>query len=146
MKALISSVVCLVAGLAVGFFIGYRYYERYITNEAIKQMLDGMESSQTLAAARGLQAIQLIDAGNTQQVIQMSLYPVADFYSAYASSTHNDERTKEWVAKIHQFARTNQAVASQIRASTNAFFQLPLMWPNTALEPTATAPWNSTNP
>jgi hypothetical protein len=41
--------------------------------------------------------------------------PIADFYSSHVSLTHNDERTKELLARIEQFARTNQVVAAQIK-------------------------------
>jgi len=140
MRALIASIVCLVIGLAIGFFVGYRYYERHITNEAVQQMLEGMESSQRLEATMSIRAISLAESGDTQQVAQIFSFPIANFYSEYAPQTHNDERTKKLLAKIEQFSQSNQVVAARIRESTNVFFQLPAGWPSTALEPTPTAP------
>jgi hypothetical protein len=134
MKALIASIVCLAVGLAIGFFVGYRYCNWHGTNEAEDQMIQMMESSDRLAAARGLRAIELIEAGNTNQAIEMFSFPIADFYAEYAYAGTNDERTLKLRAQIEQFAKTNQVVADQIRASTNAFFQLPPMWPNTMPE------------
>ena len=130
MKALIASIVCLVVGLTIGFFVGYRYYERHITNEAVQQMLAGMESSQRLEAIMSIQAISLVESGDTQQVAQIFSPPIASFYSDYAPMTHNDKRTRDLLTKIEQFSRSNQVVAAQIRESTNAFFQLPSGWPN----------------
>jgi uncharacterized protein YneF (UPF0154 family) len=140
MKALIASIVCLVVGLAIGFFVGYRYYERHITNEAVQQMLAGMESSQRLEAIMSIQAISLAESRDTQQVAQIFSPLIASFYSEYAPMTHNDKRTRDLLIKIEQFSRSNQVVAAQIRESTNAFFQLPSVWPNTAPEPTPTTP------
>jgi len=136
MKALIASIVFLVVGLAIGFFVGYRYYERHIASEAVKQMLEGMESSQRLEATMSIRAISLAESGDTQDVAQIFSFPIASFYSEYAPMTHNDKRTRDLLARIEQFSRSNQVVAARIKAETDAFFQLPSGWPN-ALEPTA---------
>ena len=130
MKTFVTSVIFLPVGLTVGFYIGNRDHQKHVTNEAVQLMVQGIESSDRLEAARGIRAIELIDAGNTQQMIQMFSLPIADFYSEYANLTHNDKRTKDLLAKIEQFSRTNQVVAARIRASTNAFFKLPPVWPN----------------
>jgi uncharacterized protein YneF (UPF0154 family) len=140
MKALIASIVCLVVGLAVGVFVGHRSYERHITNEAVQQMLSGMESSQRLEAMMSIRAISLAESGDTQHVAQIFSPLIASFYSEYAPMTHNDKRTRDLLARIEQLSRSNQVVAAQIEAETDAFFQLPSGWPNTALEPTPTAP------
>jgi len=102
-------------------------------------MMSGREASERLDAVRGIRAIECIDAGNTQRAIEVWLRPIADFYSQYANLTHNDNLTKELLTKIEQFSKTNQVVAERIRASTNGIFKLPPGWPNTPMEPTATA-------
>jgi hypothetical protein len=116
MRTFIPSLICLLVGLSAGFFVGYRYYERHITSEATQQMIQGMESSQRLAAARGVRAIELIQSGQTQQAIRMFSVPVADFYSWYAPLAHNDEETKKLLVWIEQAASTNAAVASAIHS------------------------------
>lgn len=113
----------------MGWYFEHRHTEREMTN-VIQQMEQPVEASDRLAATRGIRTIEFIDAGNTQQVIEMSSFAIADFYSEYANLTHNDERTKELLAKIEQFCRTNQIVAARIKASTNTFFKLPSKWPN----------------
>jgi uncharacterized protein YneF (UPF0154 family) len=139
MKTFLVPAVCLLVGLAIGFFAGDRYNERHVTNEAVELMMSGREASERLDAVRGIRAIECIDAGNTQRAIEVWLRPIADFYSQYANLTHNDNLTKELLTKIEQFSKTNQVVAERIRASTNEIFKLPPGWPNTPMEPTATA-------
>ena len=129
MKILIACFVSLFLGIAMGWYFEHRHAEREMTS-VVEQMMQPIEASDRLAAARGIRTIKLIDAGNTQQVIEMSSFAIADFYSEYANLTHNDERTKELLAKIEQFCRTNQVVAARIEASTNTFFKLPPKWPN----------------
>jgi hypothetical protein len=118
MKALIASIVCLVVGLAVGFYAGYRDYHKHIADEAVQQLVASTESSDRLEAARGVRAIELIQSGDTRQAIQMFSIPVGDFYSEYAHLSHNDEKTKNLLAKIEQVASTNAAVASAIHGKS----------------------------
>lgn len=121
MKTLIASFASLLVGLAIGSYLGYRCYDRHVTNEAVQQMLRQMESSDRLGAARGMRAIELIQSGHTQEVAQMFFAPIADFYSQYAKLAHNDERTKQLLATIEWFAKTNPAVAAQMEYDeTNA--------------------------
>jgi len=114
MKALIVSIVCLTVGLAIGFVAGYHYYERNITSQATRQMMQLMDSGNRLQAARGVRAIELIQSGDTQQAIQMFSIPVAGFYSEYAHLSNNDEETRKLLVWIEQAASTNTAVASAI--------------------------------
>jgi len=114
MKAFLASGFCLLIGLAGGFFLGYRYHEGHITNEAVQEMGLSLESSDRLAAARGVRAIEVIQSGDTQRAIQMFSVPVADFYSGYTRLTHNDEKTKKLLLWIEQVASTNVAVAKAI--------------------------------
>ena len=115
MKTIFLSVVSLVVGLAIGDYIGYRYHDRHISNEAVQQMLDGMESADRLEAARSIRAIELIQTGNSQQAVEMFSFPIADFYASHVNLEHNDGRTQELLARIGEFARTNQVVAAEIK-------------------------------
>ena len=115
MKIFIASTFTLLVGMAIGSCIGYRYYEKYIISETTKQTMELMESSDRLEATRGMLAIQLIEAGNTNRVIEIFAGPVASFYAEYVNLTHNDDRTKDELARIERFAKTNQVVAAQIK-------------------------------
>ena len=139
MKALSASFFSLLLGVAIGWYFEHRHAEREMT-DVVKQMQQPYEASDRLEAAMSIQAISLIESGDTQQVAQIFSFPIANFYSLYAPLTHNDKRTRDLLAKIDQFCKSNQVVAARIRESTNALFQLPSGWPNTALEPMPTAP------
>ena len=116
MKSFITSVVFLIVGLAVGFFIGYRDYQKHVANEAVQQVIQNMESSDRLAAARGVHAIELIQAGETSNAIQSLSKPIGAFYRSYANLTHNDTRTRDLLVWIGQVASTNTIIADEIHA------------------------------
>jgi hypothetical protein len=115
MKVFITSTIALLVGMAIGSCIGYRYYEMHIISETTKQTMEMVESFDRLEAARGIRAIELIEAGNTNQAIEMFSIPIASFYSEYLNLTHNDKQTKDLLARVEQFAQTNQVVAAQIK-------------------------------
>ena len=114
MKTLSACAVSLLLGVGMGFNFGYRYYDRHITNEAIRQMLEGMESSERREAASAIRAIGLIESGEPQKAAQSLSRPIADFYNLHADLAHNDQRTKDLLARIVLFASTNQFIADEI--------------------------------
>jgi hypothetical protein len=122
MKALIASIVSLMLGFVIGWCVEHRQAERKMT-DVVEQMQQPIEASDRLQAARGIRAIELIEAGNTNQAIEMFSFPIADFYLHYAHAGADDERTLKLRAQIEQFAKTNQVVAARIKeASTNFTF------------------------
>jgi hypothetical protein len=114
MRTAIASIVCLVVGLAIGSYVGYRYYERHITNEAVQQMMQGMESSDRLRAAMAVQSITLIESGESSNAVQLLSRRIGDFYRSYAGLKNNEERTKQLLASIETVASTNVVVADEI--------------------------------
>jgi hypothetical protein len=114
MKTVIVCAVCLVIGLTAGWFLGYRYYEWHIRNEAVKQMMEGMESSDRLIVAYAIRAIGLIQSGESQKASELLCGPIAGFYSEYAGLNHNDWRTQDTLARIETLAKTNTMIAAKI--------------------------------
>jgi hypothetical protein len=114
MKAQVGSIVGLVVGLAIGFFVSYRYYDRHVTNEAVQQMVQGMESSDRFEAAMAVRTIGLIESGDSSNAVQFLSRRIGDFYRTYASLAHNDERTKQLLVSVEQIASTNAVVADEI--------------------------------
>jgi hypothetical protein len=113
MKRLIACGVCLLVGLAVGGYFGYHYHDRQVTNEAVKLMLDGGETSEAEHAARATRAIELIESGEPQKAVELLSRPIAYYYSLYAD--HADtERRRRLCAMIAQLVSTNKIVAEQI--------------------------------
>ena len=114
MKTLIACVICLLAGLAIGGYSGYRYCDRYETNEAMQAMVESLESSQAMIAAMSASTISLIDSGQDQKAVQMLSFPIASYYFIYASSTFTNAQRLKVRAMIDNLASTNQIVAAQI--------------------------------
>jgi hypothetical protein len=114
MKIIIISLMSLLAGTGIGFYVGYRYCDRHTTNEAIQRMVEAGESSDALIAAMSTRTIGLIDSGQDQEAVQMLSYPIAHYYYIYASSTFTNEQRLKLRAMIDRLASTNQIVAAQI--------------------------------
>ena len=114
MKTLIAFVVCLLVGLWSGFYIGYRYWDRHSTSQAMQAMVESLESHDALMASMSAHTISLIDSGQDQQAVQMLSFPIASYYYVYASSTFTNEQRLKLRALIDGLASTNQIVAAQI--------------------------------
>ena len=114
MKTLIASTVCLLVGLAIGVYIGYRYHDKHYNNVAMQAMVESLESHDALMASVSAHTISLIDSGQGQQAVQMLSLPIASYYYVYASSTFTNEQRLKLRAMIDALASTNQIVAAQI--------------------------------
>jgi len=115
MKTIVTSLGSLLIGLAIGSYVGYRYYERHITSEAVRQMVDAGESSDALLAETSTRAIAFIDSGEAQKAVEMLSRRIAHYYSTYSTNTFINEERLKLRAMIEDLARTNQTVAAQIR-------------------------------
>lgn len=116
MKTFITIIVSALIGLSAGFFIGYRYYQRHITNEAVQQLVESGESSDALLAATSVRAITSIDSGHSQEAVEMLSRRIAHYYSIYATSSFTNEQRLKLRSMIDDLARTNPIVAAQIAA------------------------------
>lgn len=114
MKICFASVILLLVGLAVGFYIGYRDYQKHIASEAVQQLVESTESSDALMAAMSARTISLIDSGQDEKVVEMLSFPIAHYYYIYASSTLTNEQRLKLRAMIDGLASTNQVVAAHI--------------------------------
>lgn len=114
MKTCIASVIFLLVGLAIGFYIGYRDYHKHIADEAVQQLVESGESSDALMAAMSANAISLIDSGQDQNAIHLLSYPIGRYYYIYASSTFTNEQRLRLRAMIDALASSNHVVAAVI--------------------------------
>jgi hypothetical protein len=120
MKILIVSLVSVLLGLAVGWYFEHRQAEHEMT-DAVKHI----QIHNRQEAAIDLRAIDLIQSGDTQRVVQLLSIPIASFYAWNMNLIHNDEMTVPWndevtrglLIQIEQFARTNELVAAQIQTN-----------------------------
>ena len=113
MKALIASIILLMLGFVIGWCVEHRHAERKIT-DVVEQMQQPIESSDREKAARAIRTIEMIQSGESSNAVQLLSRPIADFYHSYAHLAHNDQRTKELLVWIDQFASTNPVIANAI--------------------------------
>ncbi len=113
MKLLIVSSVCLLAGAGVGAYVGYHWNDRRVTNEAVKLLVEGGESSEAEHAARAARAIELIETGQPQTAVQILSKPVAHYYCLYSDRADTDVRQRI-CAMVAQLVSTNQVVAEEV--------------------------------
>jgi hypothetical protein len=126
MKTPILSIAWFLIGLAIGGYVGYRYYESHVASEAVQQMVKTRESSDHEKAARAVLAIEMIESGDTQQALRLLSYPIGTYYSEYADIRRHDEHSTNLIARIEQLAKTNAIVASRIvEAITNSRSKMP---------------------
>jgi hypothetical protein len=122
MKTLIVSFVSLLLGLSAGWYFEHRQAEHEMT-DAVKQI----QIHNRQEAAIDLRAIELIQSGDTQQVVQLLSFPIASFYAWNMNLIHNENATVPWndevtrglLNQIEQFAQTNAVVAAQIKTNIN---------------------------
>ena len=122
MKTLIVSFVSLLLGLTVGWYFEHRQAEHEMT-DAVKHI----QIHNRQEAAIDLRAIELIQSGDTQRVVQLLSFPIASFYAWNMNLIHNDNATVPWndevtrglLIQIEQFVQTNAVVADQIKTNIN---------------------------
>ena len=126
MKLKLAVVLLMVAGIALGFFVGRFYGGSYVHNrgaereaaEAVELAVQQADSSTALQAALGVRAIEFIGSGETQQAVQLLSGPIARYYTSY-SAGRDDERSAKLRAAIEELARTNSVVAARITELSN---------------------------
>ena len=114
MKIFVSTIISLLVGFAIGFYIRYRYCEWHQENEAMRAMVESLESHDALLAAKSANTVRLIDSGQDQKAVQMLSFPIASYYYVYASSKFTNAQRLKLRAMIDDVAKNNRAVADQI--------------------------------
>lgn len=120
MKGLIAAGVSLLVGLAIGGYVGYRLYDRGVTNEAVKLMVESGESSEAEHAARATRAIELIQSGETVKAIQLLSKPIATYYCLYAVHADTEQR-RQVCAMIDRLVSTNKTVGEEVTNEMSYF-------------------------
>jgi hypothetical protein len=119
MKTLLASVVSVLCGLALGWYVAHGRAEREKT-EIVQEMVSSIVAAHGEHAGRAVRAIQMIESGKTQEAVQLLSGPIARYYSIDTAGTGGDERTAKLRALIEQLAKANLIVASRIaEASSN---------------------------
>jgi hypothetical protein len=113
LKTLIIFFVALLLGLALGSVLTLRHADHEVA-DVVATMQQPKESVDAEHVARAVQAIQMIDAGESSNAVQLLSVPIAVYYHFYAGLPHNDEHTKVVLAQIEQLASTNTLIAHEI--------------------------------
>jgi hypothetical protein len=124
MKTKVISLVSLLIGICVGWYAGYTrpFHEglRYL-----RMQDDAYESGHAMAASLAMDAIQSIDAGESQKAVQFLSLPIESYYSTYSMFAGTNAERLKVTACIEQLAQTNQIVATRIKPYTNHLHNLP---------------------
>jgi hypothetical protein len=113
MKTVIASVVSLVLGLGLGWYIEHHRSQREKT-EIVQQTVEGGEAADRERALRAVRTIQSIESGDRQKAVQLLSTPIAHYYTLYTEPGTKEEKRSETRAVIEQLAKTNQIVAARI--------------------------------
>ena len=113
MKILLTSVVSLVLGLAIGWYVQRSRFEHEKT-QIVRDMVEGLETADREHALWAVRAIESIQSGDTQKGMQLLSSPVARYYTEYTEPGTKEEKRAETRTEIEHLAKTNQIVAARI--------------------------------
>ena len=121
MKLKLAVALLMIAAMSIGFFIG-RFHAGGAAepshtgpqlSDVVAQMVETMESSSGVEAARDVRAIEFIESGETKTAVQLLSRPIAEHYHSYAVNA-DTERRRKLRAAIEQLASTNKIVADEL--------------------------------
>ena len=112
MKTIATSLVSLLVGIALGWYVGYVRPNGKANREAMKQFAI-MDADDSMAAAVAVRAISLIQSGESQKAVEGLVRPVGMFYR-YRKTRASTEAHSNLLARIEQLATTNQIVATEL--------------------------------
>lgn len=125
MKTLVTSVVSLLLGLAIGWYAQRRHFE-HEKAQIVRQMVEGIETADREHALRAVRTIESIQSGDTQRGMQLLSSPVARYYTEYTEPGTKEEKRAETRTEIEHLAKTNHIVAARIaEVSSNLHVKAP---------------------
>ena len=124
MRIIIASLVCLLVGSGIGYYLGYTRPTAKADRYVLEQMHQ-MEDDDAAAVVIAMEAIPAIEAGDAQKAVQYLSFTIASYYTTHAIHPHPDELRLKLRTEIEQLASTNQIIAARIKASTNSLIKTP---------------------
>lgn len=113
MKKLIVFTACVTVGMAIGWYIG-RSQAVHERAEVVEQLVQSLESSDAVEAARAISYISLIESGETQRTVQLLCTPIAHYYYVYGTNIGKSESRLKLTTMIEGLVRTNRIVADAV--------------------------------
>jgi hypothetical protein len=121
MKIIVTSLVSLLVGIAIGWYVGYSRptakYDRYAQQEMQKMKDEG-----ALSAIYATRAIEMIQAGDTQKAVYALSFPIANYYVIDSRNPGTNETRLRIRSEIEGLARTNMQVAAQIKTTSSNYW------------------------
>jgi hypothetical protein len=113
MKTIIISLVALLVGVGIGWYVGCTASDAQ-TEKEVGSVLEAEENDAAMAAALAADTVRFIDAGNTQKAVQCLSTPIAHYWTEYAIYAGTNSERLKIRSDIEQWASTNQIVAARI--------------------------------
>ncbi len=108
---IVISIVSLLLGLGIGWFLGQRHGEQKQGDE-MAQTVDGVMKLLDFEGASAVQAIRAIGTGENRRAVELLAEPVARFYMFNRGQRFG--RLKELMAQIDELANTYPAVSNSL--------------------------------
>ena len=113
MKTIIISLVALLVGVGIGWYVGYTIPNAQ-TEKEVGSVLEAQESGDAVTATFAADSIRYIDSGDTQKAIRCLSIPIAHYWTEYAIDAGTNSQRLKVRSYIEQWASTNQIVAAEI--------------------------------
>ena len=116
MKNIIPFLVCVLAGVGVGWYVG-RAVQTAEARRVVNQGMTKVEEVYDAAEARSaLRAIPIIQSADTKQAVDWFARPIAIYYHQFAGEACTNSERLMLRGMIEQLASTNKTVADAIHA------------------------------
>ena len=113
MKTIIISLVALLVGVGIGWYVGYMA-SNVRTDKEVGSVLDAQESGAAVTATYAADTVRFIDSGDTQKAIRCLSIPIAHYWTEYAIDAGTNSQRLKVRSYIEQWASTNPIVAAEI--------------------------------
>ena len=113
MKTIIVSLIALLVGVGIGWYVGYTA-SNVRTDKEVGSVLETQEAADALAATIAADTVRFIDSGDTQKALQCLSIPIANYWTGYAIYAGTNSQRLKVRSYIEQWASTNPIVAAEI--------------------------------
>ena len=106
MKTIIISLVALLVGVGIGWYVRYMA-SNVRTDKEVGSVLDAQESGAAVTATYAADTVRFIDSGDTQKALQCLSIPIAHYWTEYAIDAGTNSQRLKVRSYIEQWASTN---------------------------------------
>jgi hypothetical protein len=110
---IVISLFSLLVGVGIGWYFGHAKVSR-VAYQEIFALKDAVSSDDRFAAVIAMDAIPLVEAGDTQKAVKVLAYPIGEYYRFHALQAGTNQDRLRMRVQIEQMASTNQIVYAEI--------------------------------